>query len=671
MARLDPASILGPGGAVARRLPNYEVRDQQLKMAEAVARAIERPGHLVVEAGTGVGKSFAYLVPAILATVEQNKKVVVSTHTIALQEQLLRKDIPFLRSVMPQEFSAVLVKGRANYISLRRLDVALSRQMGLFPSQEELDQLAELRVWASQTGDGTRSDLDFRPLGGVWDAVQSDSGNCLGRECQRNKDCFYFKARRRVWTANLLIVNHALFMSDLALRASDSGFGLLPDYDVAIFDEAHTLEAVAGEHMGLQLTNLGVDYTLARLYNERTQKGSLAFHRLYDAIEQVRRARAAAEEFFELVSRWHYGRGDGFNGRVRRRLDLPETLYEELRKLASAIGRGVDDADEPEHRVELTGMQSRCLNLADQILSWTRQTADDQVYWVEIEERSRRRIRLAAAPLDVGGTLRKHLFEKVKTCILTSATLCVGTPPRFDFLKARLGLTSAETHALGSPFDYPNQVTIHLPRNLPDPSDQPRDFESEAIRAIAHYLERSQGKAFVLFTSYKMLDAAARALTPWLAERNIALFAQSDGLPRSKMVEAFKADVNSVIFGADSFWQGVDVPGEALSNVIIVRLPFSVPSHPLLEARLEEIRKSGRNPFFDYQVPEAVIKLKQGFGRLIRTRTDRGMVVILDPRVLTKPYGRTFLSSLPECPRVVEQVDLSDKRQSGGMLTPS
>ncbi len=248
--------------------------------------------------------------------------------------------------------------------------------------------------------------------------------------------------------------------------------------------------------------------------------------------------------------------------------------------------------------------------------------------------------------------------SKVPTCILTSATLCVGTPPKFEFLKTRLGVTAAETHALGSPFDYPNQVAIHLPRNLPDPSDRPQEFEQVAIKAIAHYLERTQGKAFVLFTSYKMLDAAARALTPWLAERNIALFAQSDGMPRSKMVEAFKADINSVIFGADSFWQGVDVPGEALSNVIIVRLPFSVPSHPLLEARLEDIRRRGGNPFVEYQVPEAVIKLKQGFGRLIRTRTDRGIVVILDPRVMTKPYGRTFLSSLPECPRIVEQLEL-------------
>jgi len=661
MVQLDPASILGPGGAVARRLPTYELRSQQLDMAEAVARAIDRPGHLIVEAGTGVGKSFAYLVPAILAAVQQKKKVVVSTHTIALQEQLLCKDIPFLRSVLPEEFSAVLVKGRANYISLRRLDVALARAMNTFQKQEEFDQLGEIRLWAGRTSDGSRSDLDFRPLPSVWDAVQSENGNCLGRDCPRHKDCFYFQARRRIWTANLLIVNHALFMSDLALRSS--GYGLLPDYQVAIFDEAHTLEAVAGEHMGLQVSNVGVDITLARLYNNHSGKGLLAFHKLQEAMDLAHNARIAAADFFDDVAYWHQRQGASFNGRLRRRLDWPGALVEELRKLAAVIGQSTGAVEKPEHRVELSAAQVRCLALADQINAWTAQTEAGHVYWVELEERSRRRVRLASAPLDVGPSLRKLLFDKVPTCVLTSATLCVGSPPRFDFLKSRLGLTAAETHALGSPFDYPRQVTLHLPRNLPDPSDQPQAFEAAAISAIAHYLERTGGKAFVLFTSYKMLDAAARALTPWLAERNIALFAQSDGMPRSKMVEAFKADVTSVIFGADSFWQGVDVPGEALSNVIIVRLPFSVPSQPLLEARLEDLRRRGGNPFIEYQVPEAVIKLKQGFGRLIRTRTDSGMVVILDPRVLTKPYGRTFLSSLPDCPRIVEQPDFSMTRR--------
>ena len=634
-------------------------------MAEAVAEAIERPGHLVVEAGTGVGKSFAYLVPAILAAVEQKKKVVVSTHTIALQEQLLRKDIPFLRSVMPQEFSAVLVKGRSNYISLRRLDVAPGAADGHVPDAGGVRPARRDPALGQPDERRQRSDLDFRPLRSVWDAVQSENGNCLGRDCPRNKECFYFKARRRVWTANLLIVNHALFMSDLALRAA--GFGLLPDYDVAIFDEAHTLEAVAGEHLGLQLSNIGVDYTLARLYNERTQKGlcspSTSSH---EAIEQVRRARRAADDFFDAVARLaSAARAPASMAGSAGRSTWPETALRGAAQAGHGDRRGRRTTSRSRRTaIELTAAADALPRPGrpDRGLDRSR-SAEDQVYWVEVEERSRRRVRLAAAPLDVGARpCARRSSSKVPTCILTSATLCVGTPPKFDFLKTRLGLTAAETHALGSPFDYPNQVTIHLPRNLPDPSDQPQDFERVAIRAIAHYLEKTQGKAFVLFTSYKMLDAAARALTPWLAERNIALFAQSDGMPRSKMVEAFKADVNSVIFGADSFWQGVDVPGEALSNVIIVRLPFSVPSHPLLEARLEEIRRRGGNPFVEYQVPEAVIKLKQGFGRLIRTQTDRGIVVILDPRVLTKPYGRTFLSSLPECPRVVEQIDLGEKR---------
>jgi ATP-dependent DNA helicase DinG len=659
MPNQDPASILGPAGKIARRLPAYEHRTEQLEMARAVASAIERPGHLVVEAGTGVGKSFAYLVPAILAAVHDKKKVVVSTHTIALQEQLLNKDIPFLQSVMGEEFTAVLVKGRSNYISLRRLNVAIQRQDAIFQRVEESDQLATVRMWSTRTSDGSRSDLSFRPFPSVWEAVQSEDGNCLGRECPNHKDCFFYRARRRVQHANILIVNHALFATDLALRNAGD-FGILPKYDVAILDEAHTFEAVAGQHLGLQISSLGVDLRLARLYNERNGKGLLGFKKLDAAINQLKRARDAADDFFARIEDWHHRQPASFNGRVRIPLSMAEILPEELRRLASAIHEGAQKFEQPEERIELDAADSRCRALADEISAWLRQAESDNVYWIELENKSRTRIKLASAPLDVGPKLRSMLFDRVPTCVLTSATLCVGAPPKFDFIKSRLGLTCAVTLALGSPFDYARQVTIHLPKNLPDPADQADLFERGAIRAIAHYLERSQGKAFVLFTSYKMLEAAARALTPWLARRNIALFAQSDGMPRSKMVEAFKADVNSVIFGADTFWQGVDVPGEALSNVIITRLPFSVPSHPLLEARLEDIRRHGGSPFVEYQVPEAVIKLKQGFGRLIRTKTDRGIVVILDPRVLTKAYGRTFLNSLPQCPQIVETPPFAD-----------
>jgi ATP-dependent DNA helicase DinG len=659
MPEFDPTPILGPGGSIARRLRRrYEARPEQLVMARAVARAIEEGSHLMVEAGTGVGKSFAYLVPAILAAAEAGKKVVVSTHTISLQEQLLEKDIPLLRAVMPHEFSAVLVKGRSNYISLRRLDAATSRAGATFFRPEDLDQLAEIKLWAGRTDDGSRSDLEFRPLPAVWDAVASEHGNCLGKKCPRFRACFYYAARQRVRAANILVVNHALFMSDLALRAS--GASLLPEYDVAIFDEAHTLEAVAGEHLGLRITAGQVEYHLNRLYQDRTRKGLLAYHKLQDAIEQANRARFAAEGFFDSVTLW-MGRKGPANGRLRSPCGLPDTLGVEFRKLSDAIVEGAEQVDEEEQRIELIAAADRCDSMANSLESWLAQDDEDSVYWVDREERPGRprRITLACAPLDVGPTLRAALFDRVPTCVMTSATLAVGSPPGFGFAKSRVGLTKCETIQLGSPFDYANRVTIHVPTNLPDPSEDPRGFEAAAIRAIPYYLEMTHGKAFVLFTSNRMLETAARTLAPWFSERNIALFAQTDGMPRSKMVEAFKADVDSVIFGAESFWQGVDVPGDALQNVIIVKLPFSVPDRPLLEARLESIRRRGGNPFVEHQVPEAVLKLKQGFGRLIRSKDDAGIVVILDPRVITKPYGRTFLGSLPDCPRVVGPVPIA------------
>jgi ATP-dependent DNA helicase DinG len=558
----------------------------------------------MVEAGTGVGKSFAYLVPAILAAVEKQQKIVVSTHTISLQEQLLQKDIPFLRSVMPHEFSAVLVKGRSNYISIRRLEAATARAGASFAHQEEIDQLGALRVWAGRTTDGSRSDLDFRPLPAVWDAVESDHGNCLGPRCKTYNSCHYFKARRRSYTANILIVNHALYMTDVSLRAGGSSF--LPEHDVVIFDEAHTLPDVAGAHLGLRIGSGAVTYLLNRLANPRTQKGLLVYHKLDGPIRQARLARTAADEFFEEIRHWRDATGPS-NGRAKKPLPIHDRLGEELRKLASSISSAAESITEDEQRIELTAASDRCLGLATGLRDWIRQAHNDSVYWVEVEPRDQRRVTLACTPLDVGPLLRKHLFERIPSCILTSATLSVGKPPSFTYSRSRLGLLNSESKKLGSPFDYRRQATIHLVNNLPDPSLDSGGFEQAAIRAIPGFLEKTSGKAFVLFTSYRMLESSAKTLAPWFAARGIRLLTQSDGMPRTKLLETFKADEDSVLFGVESFWQGVDVPGRALSNVIITRLPFSVPDEPLAQAQSESLKARGGDYFREVSRPEAVL----------------------------------------------------------------
>ncbi len=771
-----PQSILGQDGLLARRMPGYEVRTEQVRMADDILAAFLDKKHLVVEAGTGVGKSYGYLVPAILGTSQDYllpvnpklrpeevtaktpkrmqrpyRRVVIATHTISLQEQLIQKDLPFLNSLLPLEFSFVLVKGRSNYLCWRRFFNAQRHAHSLFSSMEELDELEHLHAWGQTTKDGTLSDLETRPLPRVWEEVCCEQGNCAGKKCEYYSKCFYQTARRRIHNAQILVVNHALFFSDLGVRSQ--GGAILPEYDVVVFDEAHTVEAVAGDHLGIQVTNGQVEYLLRRLYNERTGRGVLAQYDFPEAIKLARRCYDAADEFFANIQQWyeatmresspktrpeespHFRRAmddedefsddgedtpyprasgtvntpgisgnqtprTGFSGslRVRRPVDVPNSLSFALSQLAGCVRNDAVALENAEERMELDALVERLRNLAANLDTWLKQSARDFVYWMEYVPanftRGRRRAAkyaLCASPIDVGPLLREHLYNESASVIMTSATLATGsasqrkpvrplppiTPqprdlselpgmpgpekaaaktdvfipadPAFDYFRHRIGLTQARTEALGSPFDYAHQARIVLPQNMPDPVAQSHDFERHLAERICRYVTMTDGHAFVLFTSYGLLNRIAAAITPFLTGRNLALLSQGEGMPRSRMIERFKQNPRSVLLGADSFWQGVDVPGDALRNVIITKLPFRVPDHPLTEARMDAIKARGGNPFMEFQVPDAVIRLKQGFGRLIRTKQDTGMVVIMDPRIETKFYGKMFLQALPNC----------------------
>jgi len=619
--------LFGDGGIIAQAMrTGYEDRPQQMQMAEAVENALRTKTHLIAEAGTGVGKSLAYLVPVVLWAREENLRAVVSTYTKTLQQQLVQKDLPFLKKILG-EFRFALCVGGENYLCLRRFDQI--RMHDLY-EQAEREPLNQLFAWSTTTRTGLRSELETEPPPGLWTKACRQADLCFGKDCSFYKDCYYQKAKAVEQQAHILVANHHLFFADMA-----TGGNVLPFYKAVVFDEAHQVEDVATDYLGVEVSNYSVRYLLDSLMSQRTRKGMLTRLTNQGAEAQVAREmtdglRLAGENFF-LDLAGLLRREPAL--RIRRKNIIPDMLSEPLLELKDALLELKVETQEEEQEVK--AFASRAQTLASAIRLNLEQGAEGFVYWAE---RENTRYRLVASPIDLSEALRENLFAKTDTIVLTSATLsAAGT---FTYIKNRLGLDAPGELLLDSPFDFEKQALLYISPGLDD--QQAPEYQQKFDEELKAILSVTQGRTLVLFTSYSQLKKSAVTLRAEMP--GLGVLCQGE-MPAYRLVKQFKGISNAVLLGTASFWQGIDIPGDALQCVVIAKLPFAVPDDPLVEARMEQLK----NPFFEYQVPQATLLFRQGFGRLIRTRTDRGAVVVLDSRIMTKNYGKWFLRSIPKC----------------------
>ncbi len=610
-------------------------------MAAAVEEALADGRHLLAEAGTGVGKSFAYLVPVLLRLAAGSGSIVVATRTIALQEQLVRRDLPLLRKALGLEkLRVALAKGRANYVCRRRLEMAYAEGPGLFEEPDRRGQLERIRSWAQKSRDGSLAELSFRPLPEVWDAVKAESGNCLHQQCPFYASCAYQRARRELYGAQLLVANHALVFADLALR--ESGVSVLPDYECLVLDEAHAVEDGAAEYFGATVSPVGVARQLGRFMGSRRRTG--LFGRVEvesDLYERMEGVRGALKEFFDGVTRFRDGESEK---RLRRAGAFPDTLTRPLAQMIRGLKERQESIADPSLRLEWNARTSRLEETRHALELICGALEPELVYWAESAGRNRYSV-LRAAPADVAPILRRTLFAGTRSVVLTSATLRVAGS--FLHFKQRVGLDEPEEVALGSPFDFRRQCRLLLHPRLPDP--RTADYGEAVIDRVRTLVREAGGGAFVLFTSYRALRRTHDALHEELTRDGLHVLRQGSDLRTRDIVQAFSEREDCVLFATDTFWQGIDVRGRNLRLVVITRLPFAVPDHPLQQARVERIEEGGGDAFRELSLPQAVLRLRQGFGRLIRDHDDEGIVAILDPRLVTKRYGRVFLKSLPEC----------------------
>jgi ATP-dependent DNA helicase DinG len=638
--------VFGPDGLIAAAHPEYEYRPGQMEMARAVMRAFEEKRHLIVEAGTGTGKTLAYLVPAVAAALGGNGRVIVSTGTKNLQEQLMEKDIPFLQSVLPKPFAATYMKGRNNYLCLNRL--ARAQSAPVLEGLDEVDYFEEVSQWSRETEIGDRAELSNLPESlSFWRHIDARSESCLGQKCPDYDACFITRMRNRAQEADIVVVNHHLFFADLSLRNGNYG-SVLPDYTAVILDEAHLVEEVASEYFGAQVSNYQID-DLVRDLGMLTIEEAEVDQELTHSVARMSRF---ADNFFMGFrdGRGEDGRYPIIPGTFARRKSSGEMEATPLGELYMALEGAIARADTTldamkEKTPDVENLIRRLREIRFELEFIVTGTDKKFVYWLE---RRNRGVFLRASPIDVAGLLQDKLFEEVPTVVLTSATLSSGG--NFSFIRDRLGLDTADDLIASSSFDYESQAILYLPARMPDPRD--RNWGSAAADEVIRILNATEGRAFVLSTSLAGMQSLFENV--W-AEIDYPCLVQGSA-SKGQLLKRFRETPNAVLFATSSFWQGVDVRGEQLSCVIIDKLPFAVPTDPIVAARQRSIEDSGGSSFYEYSVPQAIITLKQGLGRLIRSTTDRGVLAILDPRLRTKGYGRTFLQSLPPC-RVTSRID--------------
>ncbi len=643
---------LGPGSKVAEIVEHYEHRSEQIQMADAVSKAIEEEKNLLIEAGTGIGKSFAYLVPFMLwASAEKERRVAISTYTKTLQEQLIKKDIPLLQKIMPGKINARLCVGSSNYICLLRFTKTFSGR--LTDTKTETKQLEKTARWLDETKTGLKMEVDFNVSSELWTDISRDSSLCRDRSCPFYGKCYFYKSRRELSKADILIVNHHLFLTDVA-----SGGHVLPASKAVIFDEAHNLENIASDTLGLSVSLMGLKQLLGKIHSSRssrclTARSGLDNREKRKIIQQVQKTLHQASLFFSSVID-ELGADSLLNYRIHSPGIFENTLSPHLLKLAERLDLSAGMTGDDEAANEFRSYSSKLKMTAKTLKNILLTELENYVFYVSIRiKKGKVYCSFNATPVEVSSLLQELVFEPYTPTVMTSATLTVGES--FEFIKSRTGMKNATQVRLESPFDYSERVLFYVPDLMPDPSLDMKIFEREAIEQTTSILEMTSGRTFVLFTSYGMLDLAAEHLLDRFPDLN---FLVQGRMPRYKLLDSFKKNESSVLLGTSTFWQGVDAPGRILECVIITKLPFAVPDNPVIEARMELLRKKGLNPFWDYQTPSAALLFKQGFGRLIRHRNDFGIVAVLDPRIRDRKYGRVFISSLPECVYVRELDEL-------------